>query len=152
VECITMMHQIALSAESNLDHRQLRVEKMDLPIDTITEAIGEATATMAADLKVPAVITFTSSGHTARMIAKFRPEAMVVAVTSVEATMHRLTLSWGVYPLRAAEISNTDEMIANAVSRTQEAGFISEGDVVVITAGVPIGVTGTTNLIKVHRV
>lgn len=152
VECISMMHQIALSAESSFDHQRLRVEKMDLPVDTITEAIGEATAAMAADLKVPAVITFTSSGYTARMIAKFRPGAMVVAVTSVEATMRRLTLSWGIFPLRADQISNTDEMIANAVARTLAAGFVSEGDVVVITAGVPIGVTGTTNLIKVHKV
>ncbi|HHY63227.1 MAG TPA: pyruvate kinase, partial [Firmicutes bacterium] len=94
----------------------------------------------------------TKSGWTARMIAKHRPKTPIVAVATDEQTARILNLVWGVYPVQGHDIATTDEMISTAVAKAQEAGFVREGDTVIITAGVPVGMSGTTNLIKVHEI
>ncbi len=119
---------------------------------TVTDAISHATVQAASQLTAAAIITSTQSGWTARMVAKYRPKAPVIAVTTKEATARRLNLLWGVYPVLGETIATTDEMMDEAVKRSLAAGLIKNGDLVVITAGVPVGVPGTTNLIKVHVV
>jgi len=119
---------------------------------TVTDAISHATVQAASQLEAAAIITSTQSGWTARMVAKYRPKAPIIAVTTKEVTARRLNLLWGVYPVLGETISTTDEMTEEAVKRSLQAGLIKNGDLVVITAGVPVGVPGTTNLIKVHVV
>lgn len=119
---------------------------------TVTDAISHATVQAASQLEAAAIITSTQSGWTARMVAKYRPKAPIIAVTTQEVTARRLNLLWGVYPVLGETIATTDEMMDEAVKRSLQAGLIKNGDLVVITAGVPVGVPGTTNLIKIHIV
>ncbi|MGL5641204.1 MAG: pyruvate kinase alpha/beta domain-containing protein, partial [Paraclostridium sp.] len=116
----------------------------------VTDAISHATCTTAIDLNASAIITSTSSGHTARMVSKFRPACPIIAATNDDKIMRRLALTWGVYPIIASEAKNTDEVVENSINAAKEASYLQNGELVVITAGVPVGVSGTTNLIKVH--
>ena len=100
--------------------------------------------------RAKAIITSTSGGHTARMIAKYRPQCQIIATTQNRAVYHRLSLVWGVRPLMSKVYASTDDMIDASVEAISEAGLVKDGDVVVISAGVPVGVSGSTNLLKVH--
>lgn len=99
-----------------------------------------------------AIITVTWSGTTARMLSKYRPDIPVIACTHEKATYWQLALSWGVTPLLCDVKENTDDLFTHAVAKSKAAGYVHDGDIVVITAGVPLGVNGTTNLLKVHVV
>ena len=99
-----------------------------------------------------AIITPTRGGFTARMVAKYRPSCHLVATTDSERTYHQLAAVWGVHPLSMSSASNTDDMIQSSVDAVRDAGFLSDGDIAIISAGVPTGMSGTTNLIKVHVV
>ncbi|MBI2874724.1 MAG: pyruvate kinase, partial [Firmicutes bacterium] len=103
-------------------------------------------------LGATAIITATTSGHTARMVSKYRPDVPIFAVAARESVRRELALCWGVYPLAAAEAASTDEMLGYAIQTVLQAGLIRSGDLVIITAGVPAGFPGTTNLLKVHIV
>ena len=152
VEAVSMMSKIACKTESSLDYRRLWQEKAVTKAKTVTDAIAQATVDIALDLGVTAIITPTSSGATARAVSKYRPEAPIVGAATSPATYRQLALSWGVYPLPVAPSQSTDEMINEAVRGALRAGVVNEGDMVVVTAGVPAGVPGRTNLIKVHVV
>lgn len=104
------------------------------------------------NLEVNAIITPTESGRTARMISKYRPKAPIVAVTSNPSVSRRLSLVWGVYPKMSVFATTTDEMLDIAVQESLNSGIVKHGDLVVITAGVPVGEAGTTNLMKIHVV
>ena len=119
---------------------------------TITEAISQSVANSALDLDAKAIITPTESGYTARMVSKYRPKSAILAVTPNEQVMRRLCLIWGVVPIKGEEARNTDEMFQLAVDNSMKAGHIRLGDLVIITAGVPVGRSGSTNLMKVHHV
>jgi pyruvate kinase len=95
-------------------------------------------------------VTPTESGHTARMISKYRPKAPIVAVTISDSFSRKLALVWGVYPRSGNHSTSTDEMLDNSVIEAINSGLVTHGDLVIITAGVPVGETGTTNLMKVH--
>lgn len=104
-------------------------------------------------LSAKAILALTESGFTARMIAKHKPAAPVIAVSTKESVLYALSLTWGVTPLlRSVSASSTDAAIAAAVVLAKSAGYVQDGDLVVITAGVPAGCTGTTNLLRVHQV
>jgi pyruvate kinase len=103
-------------------------------------------------LDATAIITATESGYTARMVSKYRPKSPIVAVTANESVSRRLALVWGVYPQLGKESTTTDEMLDNAVDESLNSGYVTHGDLVVITAGVPVGEAGTTNLMKIHIV
>src|SRR5690606_21605819 len=118
----------------------------------ITEAISQSVANSALDLEAKAIITPTESGYTARMVSKYRPKSPILAVTPNEQVMRRLCLIWGVVPIKGEEARNTDEMFQLAVDHSMKAGHIRLGDLVIITAGVPVGRSGSTNLMKVHHV
>ncbi|MGL6108129.1 pyruvate kinase [Romboutsia sp.] len=149
VESVKMMATIAKRTEETLDYGKLLQENSSNNV-TVTDAISHATCTTAVDLDASAIITSTSSGHTARMVSKFRPKAPIIATTNDEKVMRRLALTWGVYPVKSNQAGNTDEVIENSIEAARSANYINNGELVVITAGVPVGVSGTTNLIKVH--
>ncbi|MGD6841054.1 pyruvate kinase [Bacillus infantis] len=150
VEAVQTMHNIASRAESALDHKEILSNRSKDNEHNITDAIGQSVAHTALNLDVNAIITPTESGHTARMISKYRPKAPIVAVTSKESVTRRLSLVWGVYPQVGQEASTTDDMLDSAVQESMNSGLVGSGDLVVITAGVPVGEAGTTNLMKIH--
>jgi pyruvate kinase len=119
---------------------------------SVTEVVSQAVANSALELDAKAIITATESGYTARMVSKYRPKAPIIAVTPNEHVMRRMCLLWGVTPLLGVDARNTDEMFQVALERAMRAGYINFGDLVIITAGVPVGRSGTTNLIKIHHV
>ncbi len=151
VEAVRTMAKIACTTECNLGWEGLR-RIVPGASPTPTEAISQATCEIAAELSAKAIITSTMSGYTARMVARHRPATPIIAVTPNPRTYRRLALVWGVYPLMVQEFTNTDEMMATAVQAALERGLVERGDIVVITAGVPMGGPGKTNMLKVHVV
>ena len=124
----------------------------DIDAADTTNAICDATCTTARDLNASAIIAVTKSGYTARRMSKFRPEKPIIAATPVLKTFHQLSLSWGVYPVLALDQDNSDELFIHAIECAKMIDMVSEGDRVVITAGVPLGITGNTNILKVQMV
>lgn len=152
VETLEIMSRIAEKAENSMDYWKRFVNTQFEMMPTITNAISHATCTTAMDLKASAIITVTKSGHTARMISRFRPDCPIIATTVSPKVQRQLCLSWGVLPYLVQEATSTDEMFEMGVEKALESGLVKHGDLTVITAGVPIGVSGTTNILKVHLV
>ncbi|MBS2969985.1 pyruvate kinase [Metabacillus sp. KIGAM252] len=152
IEAVQTMHNIASRAETALDYKGMLSKRREQTGMTITDAIGQSVAHTALNLNVSAVVTPTESGHTARMISKYRPQAPIVAVTSCESVSRKLALVWGVFSKTGTKAGSTDEMLENAVQESINTGIVKHGDLIVITAGVPIGEAGTTNLMKVYIV
>jgi len=152
VEAVQTMHNIASRAEEALDHKEILSTRSKDTEHNLTDAIGQSVAHTALNLDVNSIITPTESGHTARMISKYRPKAPIVAVTANETVCRRLSLAWGVYPKLGRIATTTDEMLEIAVEESLNSGIVKHGDLVVITAGVPVGEAGTTNLMKIHVV
>ncbi len=146
VAAVKMMHRIACSAQS-VPHRQPRGMAT-----TITAAVSHACCAIAADLSAKAIITPTTTGGTARMVSRHRPECPIIACAMTETAYHRLSMIWGVIPLMIPAMSSTDELIASCLLSSKEKGILQDGDIAVITAGVPLKITGTTNLIHVQVV
>lgn len=152
IEAVQTMNNIASRAEQALDHKEILSNRSKDTGHNLTDAIGQSVAHTALNLEVNAIIAPTESGHTAKMISKYRPKAPIVAVTTNASVSRRLSLVWGVYPQPGREASTTDEMLDYAVEESLNSGIVKHGDLVVITAGVPIGEAGTTNLMKIHVV
>jgi len=152
VEAVQTMHNIASRTESALNHKEILSTRSKDNGHNMTDAIGQSVAHTAMNLDVDAIIAPTESGHTARMISKYKPKAPIVAVTSNDYVCRRLSLVWGVYSQIGKKANTTDEMLDTAVEESLNSGIVSSGDIVVITAGVPVGETGTTNLMKIHVV
>jgi pyruvate kinase len=150
VESVETMNRIALRAEQELNYREILYNQAVQKQMTITDAISQAVANAALDLDAAAIITATESGHTARMVSKYRPKAPIVAVTPHAEVVRRLALVNGVYPVLGPMANTTDEMLELSVQQSLEAGYVRHGDLVVITAGVPVREVGTTNLMKIH--
>ncbi|WP_110927202.1 pyruvate kinase [Bacillus massiliglaciei] len=149
-EAVQTMHDIASKAETALNYRDILSKRSKLNKYNVTDAIGQSVAHTAYNLDVGAIITPTESGHTARMISKYRPKAPIIAVASSEKVCRKLSLVWGVYPLTGRTAATTDEMLQTAIDTSLHSGLVQHGDLVVITAGVPVGETGTTNIMKIH--
>ncbi|SCG83831.1 pyruvate kinase [Proteiniborus sp. DW1] len=152
VEAVKTMANIALRTEHSLDYNELLRNKSIGKNITVTNAISHATCATAEDLGAAAIVTATSSGYTARAVSKFRPCSPIVAVTPRKDVMRKLMLVWGVYAIYAKGVDSTDELIDSSVKSAIKKGYIKQGDLIVITAGIPVGVAGSTNLIKVHIV
>lgn len=152
VEAVAMMGKIARATEAHFPYAARLWEASEARAITITDAISQATCEIAQELGAKAIIASTRSGHTARMVAKYRPQTPILAPTPDLKVAARLALAWGVEPLLVPQFDTTDEMIAQAVNAAKGRGFVHPGDVVVITAGVPIGGAGRTNMLKVHVV
>ncbi len=152
VEAVKTMAMIAKRIEETLDYDKIMSINRSLFNTNVTDAISYATCTTAKSLNASGIVTSTSSGHTARMVSKFRPNTPIIAATPSERISRQLSLSWGVYTVISEQVGNTDELIENSIEVSKNEGLINDGELVVITAGVPTGVSGTTNLIKVHVV
>jgi pyruvate kinase len=122
------------------------------PRQTVTDAVSHAVCETAHDLNLPAIISATASGQTARMVSKYRPHAPIIAVTPSEVVQRQLVLSWGVYPLLAERANDIDQIMAAAIGKAREAGLVASGDRVAITAGVTAMMPGTTNLMTIEVV
>ncbi len=152
IEAVRTMARIALSAEADINYAKRFKERDDEGTPDVTNAISHATCTSAQDLGAAAIITVTKSGRTAKMISKYRPNCPIICCTTDETVCRQLNLSWGVTPLMIGEAENTDDLFELAVQAGEDAGLLHDGELVVMTAGVPLGVSGTTNLMKVHVV
>lgn len=146
IQAVQMMDKIAKRTEqTSLVNQANRHPQLN-----VAEAISFASYTIAKDLEAVAIITPTHSGLTSRMISKYRPIALIIAATPFATTARKLSLQWGVQPLLVPQSSGTDQMLSVAVNTSLNQNYIHAGDVVVITAGVPIGKVGSTNMIKVQ--
>ena len=152
LEAVETMAKIARRTEEALDYVAIFQKKGISERLNSTDAISHATVQVAQEINADAILTITSSGFTARMIAKYKPRATVVAVSHLEKSVRAMQYYWSVKPLLGPYSENTDEMIERSLQCALEKGFIKEGDCVVITAGVPVGKVGSTNLIKVVNV
>lgn len=147
VTVVSTMSRIALRIERALG---FELRQLGETPTCIAEAISHATCQTAQDLDVAAIICSTQSGSTARMVARFRPRAPVLAVTPSEPVVRRLAMVWGVHPLLVPRSENIDQMVDVAIKAAKESGFVKPGDVVAITAGVKTGEPGSTNMLQVH--
>ncbi|MGG0186092.1 pyruvate kinase [Bacillus rhizoplanae] len=153
LEAVQMMANIAIRVEKSLQYEDMFQKRLKEQSSTITDAISQSVAHTAIALDVAAIVAPTESGYTAKMISKYRPKSPIVAVTSNEQVCRRLALAWGVQAYMAEEkAKSTDEMLETAIETAMDAGMVGLGDTVVITAGVPVAETGTTNLMKIHVV
>ena len=150
VESVQTMANIASRTEEALHYRDILSKRSRINSHQVAEAISSSVVHTAHNLNAGAIITPTESGHTAQMISKFRPKAPIIAITFYEHVARRLALTWGVYPQVGPSAATTDEMLQIAIDESLKTGIVSLGELVVITAGVPVGEMGTTNLMKIH--
>ena len=152
IQAVKTMAKIALATERDINYiEQFRKRDITERPD-VTSAISHATCTTAHDLGAKAILTVSKTGQTARMISKYRPECPIICGTTEPKVRRQMNLSWGVTPIVVEEKDNTDELFEHVVHVAESLGYVSSGDLTVITAGVPLGVSGTTNLLKVHLV
>ncbi len=150
VEALQTMVKIASRTEQDINYTS-RLKKRGILINPdITNAIAHATCTTAMDLNASAIITVSNSGRTARMVSKYRPTCPIIGCSVNKDVCRKMNLSWGVTPLLVELKHNSDELFDHAVDKAEEMGLIKQGEIVVLTAGVPLGISGTTNMIKVH--
>lgn len=153
LESVRTMAKIALAAEQALNYKELLEKRVQLSNEKgVTSAVSHATANSALELEATAIITATSSGFTAKRVSKLRPKAPVIACTINEASCRRLALVWGVFPIVIGEATLTDTIFEMSLDSARAKGYIKDGDLVVITAGVPVGVSGATNIMKIQLV
>lgn len=154
VESVATMARIDERTEEEMKKRNtLALQRFEeYKGSNATESIGESVVRTAEELHVSAIVVATSSGYSARMISKYRPNANILAVTFDEKVQRSLTVTWGVTPVLADKPESTDEMFEIAAQKAQDLGFAKEGDLILIVAGVPVGEAGTTNLMKVQLI
>ncbi|MCE5035807.1 pyruvate kinase [Staphylococcus haemolyticus] len=151
-EAVKTMRNIAVSAEAAQDYKKLLSDRTKLVETSLVNAIGVSVAHTALNLKVKAIVAATESGSTAVTISKYRPHSDIIAVTPSEHTARQLALVWGAYPVIKKGRKTTDDLLNNAVATAVETGRVTNGDLIIITAGVPTGEKGTTNMMKLHLV
>ena len=151
LEACRMMATIAIRTEEQLQGQDAFTLKAFDKTD-LTEAIGQAVGHTARNLGIRTIVAATSSGHTARMIAKYRPSAHILAATFDEEAQRSLCIVWGVQPFLIGKPHSTDDMLDSASQMAVEEGYAQEGDLILITAGVPVGESGTTNIMKIQMI
>jgi len=152
VEAVRTMDAIARKTEANVEVDPLRPVKSKQNRLSVTAATAHAACTTAMDIGADAILTVSQRGVTAQMVSRFRPTTTVVALLIDPQVQRQMSLYWGVEPLAMEYASSTDEMVDFAVDAAVKAGIVKQGDLVVVTAGVPVGLSGTTNMIRVHQV
>jgi pyruvate kinase len=152
VKSVQTMARIAEVTERSMPYADWLQRARHIGSIDVTDAIGHVAGEIAADLKVKAIITSTISGATARRVAMHRPITSIIAPSPSQTTCRQLALVWGVQPLLVEQFVDTDTMISTAVDAAKARCLVEEGDLVIITAGVPVGGEGLTNMLKVHRV
>ncbi len=152
VEAVRTMALIAETTENDIDYARRMHNRPDSKIRSITNAISHAACTTAYDIGAKAIVTVTKTGATSKMLSKYRPACPIISCTPNPTVCRQMNLSWGVTPLIMDEKSTTDELLDGAIEAAVKNGLLKEGDVTVITAGIPIGVAGNTNMLKVSVV
>jgi len=154
VEAVETMNRIAVRVESLFPHDEYSKKHEDVDATTVTDTISRAVSDVAGRLNAEAIITITASGHTAKMISRTRPKSPVIAVTPKPDVVKKMSIVWGVEAVLAENITDADEIYSQAVQAVLDSdlSLIKLGDLVVIAAGLPVGIQGTTNLLKVHTV
>ncbi len=150
VEAVRTMDSIARRTEANMSERKMPTH--NLRHLSITAAAAHAACTTAKDINADAILTVSQRGITAQMVSRFHPSTPVVALLLDEQVRRQMALYWGVIPLTMPYANNTDELVDFAVKAAEQAGLVEQGDLVVITAGVPVGISGTTNMIRICQV
>ncbi|MDU3989270.1 MAG: pyruvate kinase [Staphylococcus sp.] len=151
-EAVKTMRNIAISAEAAQDYKKLLSDRTKLVETSLVNAIGVSVAHTALNLNVKAIVAATESGSTAITISKYRPHSDIIAVTPSEHTARQLALVWGAYPVVKKGRKTTDDLLNNAVATAVATEKVGNGDLIIITAGVPTGEKGTTNMMKLHLV
>ena len=150
LEALAAMDEIVREAESAIDFWQVFQESHITPEQNINDAITHTCCLTARDLNAVAIVTATNSGHTARMISRFRPACPIAALTMREKVRRQMAICWGVKPYLTGEVNSTDRIFSLSAETAMKEGLAKHGDTIVITAGVPLGGTAATNLIKAH--
>jgi len=152
VEAIETMIRIALEAEAAFPYEQMLRERRQDILPEVDDATARAACQIAHQVQARAIIAFTTGGTTALRLSKYRPQHLILAVTPSETVVRRLSLAWGVLPVKKPEPANLEEVFELAREVALETGIARKGDLVVMTAGLPLSVPGSTNLVKVHSV
>ena len=152
VEAVTMMARIAERTENDIDYRKRFFVRNRKANPDITDAICHATCTTAYDLNARDIVTVTKSGRSARMVARYRPSCGIIGCTPTKKVWYQLNLAWGVTPVLLSETDDVFDLFDSALETAKNQGLMQSGDLAVITSGVPIGVSGTTNMIRVQVV
>lgn len=152
VQSLKTMARIATRIELDIDYAQQFFEKNNIANLSVTSAISHATCSTAHDLGAKSIITATKSGRTAEALSKYRPACRIIAATTSDISMRQMNLLWGVTPILMKSKSSTDQIFKHVVKSACKNGHVFTGDLVVLTLGIPFGVSGTTNLLKVHLV
>ncbi len=152
VEAVETMARIALRTEADINYISRLKDRKTNKKPSITDAISHTACLMAGDLSATAIVTVTKSGRTARQISMYRPQSPIIGGCLSKKVCRQLNLSWGVIPVLVEEKKDADELFDHAIERSKEEGYLQEGDTIVLTAGVPLGIAGTTNLLKAHIV
>ena len=152
VEAVTMMARIAERTENDIDYRKRFFVRTRKANPDITDAICHATCTTAYDLNARDIVTVTKSGRSARMVARYRPSCGIIGFTPTKKVWYQLNLAWGVTPVLLSETDDVFDLFDSALETAKNQGLMQSGDLAVITSGVPIGVSGTTNMIRVQVV
>ena len=147
VETVQYMSRIAAKAEENYPHNQFMKSACK---ERVSDSVSYAACVLAEKLDTAAIVAPTKSGFTARQISRFRPDSPIIALSPDETTLHRLCLIWGCHPVLVTDPGGTDEMIEQGASAALDTGIVTKGETIVITAGHPTWVRGTTNMVKVR--
>jgi pyruvate kinase len=150
LEAVRMMARVAVRADGCLPDRTVFGETGGPP--DVTDAVAQAAVEISRCVRARAIVCATTSGGTARHVAKYRPDAQVIAATPLTETYRRMALSWGVRPVLIGDVRDTDQMMEETICSVLARRMVKAGDRIVLTAGVPVGSVGSTNLIKVHVV
>ena len=152
VEALKTMSAIAERTEQEGFHLRGRTMDSNPGKISVSDATAHAACLTARDVNAAAIVTVSESGTTARLLSKYRPEQPIIACVMKEQVQRQLALSWGITPLMMSLAHSTDELIEMSTALAKENGYLHNGELAVVTAGVPVGVSGTTNMIKIHMV
>jgi pyruvate kinase len=153
IEAVKTMAKIAKRIEEGIDYRERFITSHHKPHpSSVTNAIAHATVTAAHELDATAILTVTMTGHTARNVMKFRPQCPIIACTPNPTVARQMRLTWGVEPLLTDHCTDATSIFQNAIGKAVSEGHLKKGDLVVLTAGIPVGKAGTTNMLHIHIV
>lgn len=152
VEAVTMMAKIAERTEKDIDYKKRFTHMCSKEHATVREAISHATVMTAHDLNAEAIVSVTMSGSTARRVSKYRPDSPILGCSIHDQVLRQLNLTWGVVPIKIEQQEDTFALFNHALEQGKKAGLLADGDIAVITAGIPLGIKGSTNMIKVQKV
>jgi pyruvate kinase len=152
VQSVLTMASISRKAETMINYQQQFTKKKAQHSTNITEVISQGVVSASLELGAQAIITSTESGFTARMISKYRPQSPIIAITRHEHVLAQICLLFGVIPIKGESYSTTDEMFDSSTRLAKESGHVADGDIVILSAGVPLGESGRTNLLQIQQV